>query len=194
MATQADAGERRKMAHTRSRGYPGVMRALHWLTVVLLIGGYTAVWAIGKTTPDAEADWLAMLHHSFGVTILGLTVVRLLCRQTADIPELPPDIPVAQRRAARASVATFYVILIAQPVLGITGSMLDGDPVTVFGNLVIPSILPVDKPVADLVFRLHGWDALLLLGLIGLHVAAALYHRFVRHDDVLSGMLPWRTR
>lgn len=30
----------------------------------------------------------------------------------------------------------------------------------------------------------------LLLPLVGLHVAAALYHRFVRRDHVLERMLP----
>jgi hypothetical protein len=31
-----------------------------------------------------------------------------------------------------------------------------------------------------------------LLGLIGLHILAALFHRFVLRDEVLQSMLPWR--
>ncbi|MBK4738777.1 cytochrome b/b6 domain-containing protein [Noviherbaspirillum pedocola] len=31
-----------------------------------------------------------------------------------------------------------------------------------------------------------------LLVLIGLHVAAALYHHFIRHDTILRRMLPGR--
>ena len=36
----------------------------------------------------------------------------------------------------------------------------------------------------------HELGAPLLLGLIALHVAAALYHHFVRRDAVLKRMLP----
>jgi cytochrome b561 len=50
----------------------------------------------------------------------------------------------------------------------------------------------VDKPLAHRLFELHGWIALALLGLIGLHAAAALHHHFVRKDSVLAGMLPGR--
>ena len=55
---------------------------------------------------------------------------------------------------------------------------------------MVPDLLPVDRKLAHVAFEIHGIVALLLLGLIGMHVAAALYHHFVRKDDVLVGMLP----
>jgi cytochrome b561 len=33
-----------------------------------------------------------------------------------------------------------------------------------------------------------------LLALVLLHIGAALYHHFVRRDDVLRAMWPWRSR
>lgn len=45
-------------------------------------------------------------------------------------------------------------------------------------------------PLARAVFVLHGWTGMALLGLIGLHVLAALHHHFVRRDTVLVSMLP----
>jgi hypothetical protein len=36
-----------------------------------------------------------------------------------------------------------------------------------------------------------GW---LLLGLIGVHALAALYHHYIRRDDVMRKMLPFRSR
>jgi len=41
-------------------------------------------------------------------------------------------------------------------------------------------------------FAAHGVIAALLVGLIVLHLLAALYHQFVRKDGLLRRMLLWR--
>ena len=131
-----------------------------------------------------------MLHRSFGLTILLLTGLRLAWRQCVRLPSLRSELPPVQRRTARLTVIALYTLLLAQPVLGLTGSMLHGDRITIFGTTVVPDTLALRRAIADRVFALHGWTALLLLSIIGVHAAAALFHHFVRHDDVLSGMLP----
>jgi cytochrome b561 len=68
--------------------------------------------------------------------------------------------------------------------------MLFGDRIVIFGGVALPLLLPVKRPLGRQVFQVHGLISLLLLALIGLHVAAALYHHFVRRDGVLVGMLP----
>ncbi len=62
------------------------------------------------------------------------------------------------------------------------------------GGVVLPNFLPVDRKIAHVVFEVHGTVVLLLLALIGMHAVAALYHPFIRKDDVLAGMLPARKR
>jgi superoxide oxidase len=175
-------------------GYTRAMQAMHWGTVALLFGAYLAAWMIGSAASGAKAVWLVMLHRSFGVTILMLTGMRLAFRQRTRVPPLPADVPRVQRLAARASVVTLYALLIVQPLLGLTASMLHGDRLALFGSAVPLLALPVDRALAGQVFQAHGWIALLLLSLIGLHAAAALYHHFVRKDEVLAGMLPGTQR
>lgn len=186
----AGAGRAGKAA----RGWAAPMRAMHWATVALLLGAYCAVWAIGAAATAADEAWLAMLHRSFGVATLALTLVRIVWRQRTGAPPVPADLPMVQRLAARANVAALYGSLVSQPLLGLAGSMLHGDRVTVFGGVVLPNVLPIAWPLARGIFRAHGWMALLLLATIGVHVAAALFHHFVRRDEVLSGMLPGTRR
>jgi len=119
-----------------------------------------------------------------------LTGVRLAFRQRTRVPPLPADVPAVQRLAAHANVIALYAVLIVQPLLGLVASMLQGDRIILFGSFVLPPLLPADRALAHQVFQVHGWTALLLLALIGLHMAAALYHHFVRRDEVLAGMLP----
>jgi cytochrome b561 len=58
----------------------------------------------------------------------------------------------------------------------------------------VSSVMAGDKPLTALFHQIHALSAWVLLGLIGLHVLAALFHRFVLRDDVLQSMLPWRSR
>jgi len=55
----------------------------------------------------------------------------------------------------------------------------------------VPSVMAADKPRTALFHQIHALSAWLLLGLIGLHILAALFHRFVLRDEVLQSMLPW---
>ena len=174
-------------------GHTAAMRAMHWATAALVFAAYCAIWAVGAAATGAQAAWLAMLHRSFGVTTLAVTLVRLVWRLRTETPPQPAGLPLVQRLAATANVAALYGSLLSQPLLGLTGSMLHGDRISVFG-VVLPDLLPVARPLARAIFQVHGWTALLLLAAIGAHVAAALFHHFVRRDEVLSRMLPGMRR
>jgi cytochrome b561 len=56
----------------------------------------------------------------------------------------------------------------------------------------VPKVMAGDKPLTALFHQIHALSAWVLLGLIGLHILAALFHRFVLRDEVLQSMLPWR--
>lgn len=51
-----------------------------------------------------------------------------------------------------------------------------------------------DKVLAKQAMAAHELVAYLILALVVLHAAAALFHHFVRRDDVLNAMLPSRRR
>jgi len=55
-------------------------------------------------------------------------------------------------------------------------------------------VISPDRPLARLLHDLHEVAANALLILIALHAAAALFHHFVRRDNVLDAMLPARLR
>ena len=56
----------------------------------------------------------------------------------------------------------------------------------------VPKVMAGNKALTLLFHQIHTVSAWLLLGLIGLHVLAALFHRLVLKDEVLQSMLPWR--
>ena len=62
--------------------------------------------------------------------------------------------------------------------------------ITVFGLFTLPHVVAPHARIGMLAGDVHTFLAWTLLVLIGLHVAAALFHFFVRRDDVLQRMLP----
>lgn len=62
---------------------------------------------------------------------------------------------------------------------------------TLFGLFELPKIIATRAPGWNWTGDVHGFLATYaLLALVGLHVAAALYHYVIRRDRVLQRMLP----
>jgi cytochrome b561 len=121
-----------------------------------------------------------------------LTLLRLAWRWRAPIPELPADLPAAQKVAARVTEWYLYLLLLAQPILGILHANGRGSRVGFYFLGQLPPIIGADKALAKQAMTAHEFIGYLLLALIGLHAAAALFHHFIRRDGVLETMLPRR--
>jgi cytochrome b561 len=62
-----------------------------------------------------------------------------------------------------------------------------------FGFFQLPDLVPKSKPLYEAMLTTHGVLALVLGGVVALHVAGALKHHFMLRDDVLRRMLPFST-
>jgi cytochrome b561 len=58
----------------------------------------------------------------------------------------------------------------------------------------LPPVIGPDKVLAKQAMAAHELLAYLVVALIAVHAAAALFHHFVRRDNVLKAMLPGRRR
>jgi len=174
-----------------SARYSGTAKFLHWLIVGLLIAQYIFGWTmphIGRTVPVST---LIDLHVSVGILIMFVAVVRLVVRATHGEPVPEDGLPPWQLQWDRVNHWLLYAFLFIVPVLGWMNASWRDMQVSFLGLFELPKLLAT---------RARGWGwtgdvhALLanyvLLGLIGLHVVAALYHYFIRGDRVLQRMLP----
>lgn len=172
--------------------YPAGLRAIHWLTVALIVIIYGLTYTedfFARGTPARAAVW--WLHISFGLVLIAAVVARVLARALGEIPPPSTSLSPLMHRASQAAHVLLYVLLIVTPLVGIYLSFLRGNAVTLFGLFTIPSpIAVVDRAVRAPVQELHEWLANALVVLALLHGAAALWHHFIRKDDVLLRMLP----
>jgi cytochrome b561 len=54
----------------------------------------------------------------------------------------------------------------------------------------MPGIPTDQKSLSNLAHAIHGWFNLILIGLITLHVLAAIKHHWIDKDNVLKQILP----
>jgi len=174
--------------------YSTVAIVLHWLLALVIL----AMFAVGLYMTDLPFSpqrlKLYNWHKWAGVTFLTLTVLRLLWRVTHRPPALPAAVtrtmPGWQNRAYHATHHLMYLLFFAVPLVGWAYSSAAGFPIVWFGQIALPDLLPVNKELAELIKPLHKWLAITLIGLAGLHIAAAIKHQWVDRDGLLLRMLP----
>jgi cytochrome b561 len=170
--------------------YDAVARAFHWLTLALLL----VIMPIGLVMGDLPRGRLQnacfITHESLGLTVLGLTVLRLLWRLTHRPPPLPALAPL-ERRASIGVHGLLYLLLLLVPVTGYLFVAFRGIRLEYFGLAEVPALVAKAKPQADLAIYVHKSLQWAIYALVAVHAGAALYHQW-RGDGVLSRMLPGR--
>jgi cytochrome b561 len=171
-----------------------VAKALHWLTLVLLIASFTiAISMVNMPFSPRKLEYYSW-HKWVGVTIFLIVLVRLAWRLVNPVPKEPPGTPPWQRRLAALSHALLYAILIVMPITGWIMSSALNLPLVFLGLFHVPSPFGVDRALGETMKTVHLSLAIALVVLVSIHVLAALYHHFVLRDDVLRRMLPWPAR
>ncbi len=175
-------------AHPR---YDNVAIGLHWLLAVMLAGSFGVGMYMADLPFSIQRVKLINWHKWAGMTILALTVLRLLWRLShAPPPEAPG--PRWQQRAAKANHAALYLLCLLIPLVGWAYTSAAGVSIVLYGVLPLPDLLAKDKALADLIKPWHAGLAYALAALVLLHVAAALKHHFVDGDGLLARMRPGR--
>jgi cytochrome b561 len=173
------------------RRFDIVTIGLHWVTVTLITGMFGSAWLL-LAIDHEHAAMLLTVHRSLGVVTWAVAIVRLGWRFSyAYLPPFPQNMSKLQQRLAKASEYGLYALLLFQPLTGLAQSLTRGRHFMLFAWRV-PKVMVGDKPLTALFHQIHALSAWVLLGLIGLRIVAALFHRFVLKDEVLQSMMPWR--
>ena len=175
---------------TRTDSYPGTSKLLHWLVAACVLTTAPVAIAMGRVSQGPTQDFLFNFHKSLGVLIFLLMVLRLINRIVRGAPMPDPSIEPWQKAVSSAVHGSLYVLLLAMPIVGYIANNAYGAPTPFFGLFNVPPIIAKNEPLSEQLFaghRLAGW---LVIGLVLMHVGAALFHHFIRGDNVLRRMLP----
>ncbi len=175
------------MSHATRYGF--WHRNIHWLTAALVIAALALV-ELHDLAQRGSALRSNMMygHMQFGMAVLLLFLPRLVLRLTGMEPPVEPAVPWWMHLPARAAHGIFYLLMVAQPVLGILMVQASGRSLAFLG-LPIPSFVSPDKALAKTLDNLHVIGGNVFLWLAIVHAAVALWHHWGRKDNTLRRML-----
>jgi cytochrome b561 len=180
------------MLRNTQDSYGSMAMILHWLIALLVIGMLIFGFYLSSFLPDKSPlkPELIGLHKSVGLTVLLLMILRLFWRFLNPQPLLPMTVPVWEKIAARSVQALFYITLLVMPVSGMLMSSYGGHTVMFWGwfNTAFP--VAKNSQLASGFFTMHGVVAWIIIGLLVLHLGAAVKHHFIEKNNVLRRMLP----
>ncbi len=174
--------------------YTMVAIVLHWMIALLILSNIAIGFVMEGLGPAWKPVALAF-HFSSGITVLALTLLRIVWRLTHRPPPFAAGLKGWERSAAHAVHGLLYVLMIVMPVLG--WSIISAHPprpqgaATLWGFLRLPSLSPiaslgepVQKAAHGFFVGAHSAGAWVLAGLLLLHVAGAVKHQWIdRHPE-----------
>lgn len=162
--------------------------AFHWVIAALVI--LNILLALGSEW----FEWRVIpAHKAIGITVLVLTLGRILWRATHRPPPLPRSVRPWERMAGHATHLGLYALTLALPLTGwwFSSSAPERRPLEWFGLFDIPYLpVPRSGPVTGAVHDWHIYLSWLAIALVLLHAAAALRHHWLLHDATLARILP----
>ena len=174
-----------------SARYDNVAIAFHWLLALMIVGSFCVGLYMSGLPFSIQRVKLFNWHKWAGMTILALTLLRLLWRLRHPPPPEAPG-PHWQQLAAKATHRAMYLLCLVIPLVGWAYSSAAGFQIVVYGVLPMPNLLQVDpswpRPSSP---GTPGWPMRWPAWWL-LHVAAGLKHHFVDHDGLLHRMRPGR--
>ncbi|AKH43685.1 cytochrome b561/polyisoprenoid-binding protein YceI [Altererythrobacter atlanticus] len=161
---------------------------LHWLIAFALAFEI----ALGFSMPrGTEGFALFQLHKSVGITILALTVLRILWRFTHQRP--PAVEKGVTHLLANAVHIGFYAFMLLAPLTGwaIVSTSDIVVPTMLYGTVPLPH-LPLPAGINEAVEETHELLAWVAIALFVLHVAGAIRHELLLRRALLVRMAPNR--
>jgi cytochrome b561 len=170
--------------------YGNLAKFLHWAIVLLIVPQYFLAEAAHDLPNGVEKLQLYTWHKSLGMLVLLLALVRIgwkLANRGLPGPIGEPW----QRKAAAAGHGLLYLLILAQPLTGWLMSSAANYPVTLFGWFQFPALIGENHDLHESLEEVHELLFTLMLVVVAVHIAAALYHHFILRDGVLRRMLPY---
>ena len=160
---------------TETTGYSRLQIALHWAIAALI--GVNYVMSEGMEDVfeahmegAATSTLTSSLHVWVGIAVLALVVLRLILRFVQGVPAALESGKPMLAMAAKGTHAALYVLMLLAPVLG---------DIAWFGGV-------------DATAEIHALAVNVMMLIVLVHAAAAIFHQVVLRDGLLDRMIRGR--
>ncbi|MFM2475691.1 cytochrome b [Celerinatantimonas sp. MCCC 1A17872] len=164
---------------------------LHWLSVILVVGAYVCINLKDMILDHRMSELLRVAHFNCGGLLWLVMIARFMVfiRRSKEVVIVPP-ISQLQRIASKIMHWLMFLCFLSLPVLGVLSLALQQESWPFLG--IMTPVLGEDFKTSVQLHKLHELIANTGYFLVGLHSLAALFHHFIRKDNTLVRMLPYK--
>jgi cytochrome b561 len=167
--------------------YGVVSKIFHWLMALLIL----FMFVVGFLLDKLKAPLLYDAHKAIGFILLLLAITRLSWKLINQVPSYNKTIPKRVALAAHLFHYFLYALMIAMPLSAFIGSNAEQRPVSFLLLFKMPLLFEHKNiQLAKTMMDIHKTLAIVFVIAISLHVLTALYHHFIRKDNILKRILP----
>ena len=173
-----------------SEKFGSLTKFLHWSIAILFFIQYFLVYRREYFPNDTrEKLQYLLLHKSLGICVLFLALTMILWRKIGTRPLMPKSMTRRELLAAKSTHILLYIAMFLMPLSGIFMSIFAGYAVSFFGLFDLPMLFAKNESIGTVLYKTHVASSYLIIALVGVHTAAALYHHYIKRDNVLQRML-----
>jgi cytochrome b561 len=166
------------------------MKVMHWLLAVVIFSLLTVgFYMSGMPNSDSKFE-IYSIHKSFGVVAFVLILIRTVVRAFSKIPQMHSSISKVESKISELGVVIFYILMFLMPASGYVMSVSSGHPINLFNTgFIIPDFIGTNFEFASIASCVHEYTAFSLIGMIVIHILAALKHLIIDKVNIFIRMI-----
>jgi len=166
--------------------YGLLSKLFDWLTAAGLIAQIPLGFYLVDLDFDQSRVDIENYHILFGLIIFYVTLVRLIFKVLKPIPDFKGSAFLGQKFIARLNHLLLYLTLLTVTISGILKKLFNGESLVVFFKKIN---LTYNYELSEQFYSIHILANYALIGLITLHILAALFHKFFLRENILKRIL-----
>ncbi|MBM3588908.1 MAG: cytochrome b [Alphaproteobacteria bacterium] len=159
----------------------------HWVMAVLIFYTAAAILITDDLPRGAFREFIKTTDNSVGALVILLLALWILWRMISTAPALPSAMIAQQQRLAKLAHLGLNALTAAVPLLGLATHFLRRRGLE-FGFFSIASPLVANRTLSRSIKEVHELAAYAPLALVAFHIAAALWHQFIKRDGLMTRM------
>jgi cytochrome b561 len=163
-------------------------KIIHWFMAALVLLMFFGIVGFAQAITYEERMEMLVGHSSIGTLISFFVIIRIYKRfiKKDEVPD--QNISRLQRKASLTVQYAIYLLLVLIPASGYLAANFHELPVMVFGNININGGREFNQNLFENLRLIHQLGIYSLMGLLVLHIGAAILHGIIKRDGVLGSM------
>lgn len=170
------------MLNNKSK-YGLLSKLFHWLTAAGLIVQIPLGFYLVDLDFDQSRVDIENYHILFGLIIFYITLIRLTFKLLSPTPNFNDNAFPAQKILAKLNHFFLYLALLTITISGIFKKLFNGENLVIFFKKIN---LTYNYELSEQFYSIHILANYILIGLVALHILAALFHKFFLRENILK--------